>query len=152
MRKIEIATVRASTQYKQFGPDSLVDGDKEFGGWISDVGDWRNAWVEFRFEEPARVGAVEICNGFVEEAVNRARDDYFFHLRAADVAVSFAGAGGGEAILVRDVKEPQLFEIDSDAVVEAARITIRGVHRQAPSPEIKPFDVVGLRQMTWYAD
>ena len=114
MRKIEIATVRASTQYKRFGPDSLVDGDKEFGGWISDVGDWRNAWVEFRFEEPARVGA--------------------------------------EAILVRDVKEPQLFEIDSDAVVEAARITIRGVHRQAPSPEIKPFDVVGLRQMTWYAD
>ena len=152
MRRIEIATVWASTQYKDFGPENLIDGDKEFGGWISNVGDWLNAWVEFRSERPARVRAVEIRNGFVEEAVNRTRDDYFFHLRAEDVVISFAEAGGDAPIRVRDVKGPQLFEIDSDGASEAARITIRGIHRQAPSPEIKPFDVVGLRQVAWYAD
>lgn len=152
MLRIEIATIRASTQYKEFGPENLIDGDKEFGGWISDVGDWRNAWVEFRFEKPAHVRAAEICNGFVEEAVSGTRDDYFFHLRASDVVISFAGAEGEAAIHVRDVKEPQLFEIDSDAAVAAARIAIRGVHRQAPSPKIKPFDVVGLRHVAWYAD
>lgn len=57
MTTIKITEVRASSFYKSeaFGPANLIDGDKEFGGWITDVNAWQNAWIEFRFAAPASI-------------------------------------------------------------------------------------------------
>ena len=51
MAKIDISEVTASSFYKSeaFGPGNLIDGNKEFGGWITDVAASQNAWIEFRF-------------------------------------------------------------------------------------------------------
>ena len=151
MRKIEIATVQVSTQFKNFGPESLLDGDKKFGGWISAVGDWQNSWIEFHFVTPSRVRAVEICNGFVEEFVNRTREDYYFHLRVEKLLVSFSPGYGSAGLHVKDDVEPQVFEIESVQNSISVRITILSVFRETPLSNVKPFDVVGLRHVEWYA-
>ena len=48
MAKIDITKVTASTFYKSeaFGPGNLIDDDKEFGGWITDVAAWQDAWID----------------------------------------------------------------------------------------------------------
>ena len=47
MAKLEIIEITASSFYKSeaFGPKNLIDGNKDFGGWLTDVAAWQNAWI-----------------------------------------------------------------------------------------------------------
>ncbi|MEQ8196106.1 MAG: hypothetical protein RIB59_16615 [Rhodospirillales bacterium] len=147
-----VSDVTASSFYKSdaFGPANLIDGGKDFGGWITDAGKCGGAWVAFRFAEPVLLGSVEICNGFIEEEAAKTRDDYYFHKRAREITISFGAAGPSsiEATL-EDSKEPQTIPLNPAAPVTEARISIRSVYDASPGGTIKPFDVLGLRQVTW---
>lgn len=157
MTAIAPATVAASSYYRNEGKDSdpyhpvrTAAGNKVYGGWISDVGQWDGAWIEYRFAESVRIAAVEIVNGFVEEGPAQSRDDYYYHLRLKDVTVSFPGSGAAEvALALADSKEPQAFALDPGRPVMAARIAVRSVYRDSPDGQIKPYNVAGLRSVEW---
>ena len=157
MPKIAVAEAWSSSFYqsRSYAPDAfhaakLIDGDKEFGGWLSAVGKWRDAWIEFRFARPAHLASVEICTGFIDKEQAQKRDEYYFHLRPKDVAVQFAGPGRPEAALVlEDIKEPQVFALESGGLVTGALLIVRTVYDASPQGAIKPFDVVGLRHVEW---
>ena len=153
MANVDITEITASSFYKSeaFGPANLIDGDKNFGGWITDVAAWQNAWIEFQFSVPTPLTNVEICNGFIEAKVAKTRDDYYFHKRAMDITISFAD-GGPEPIhfTLNDVKEPQILALDIDQPVETARITVTSVYDGSPDNTITPYDVLGLRHVKWH--
>ena len=152
MAKIDVTKVTASTFYKSeaFGPGNLIDGDKEFGGWITDVAAWQDAWIEFRFAAPAQLVSVEICNGFIEEGVAQTRDDYYFHKRAKDIIIGFDESGPAPIHLtLEDIKEPQVMALDLSQPAETARITFTSVYDTSPDDFIAPYDVMGLRHVEW---
>ncbi|MEL0106308.1 MAG: hypothetical protein VW802_05115 [Rhodospirillaceae bacterium] len=152
MTTIKITEVRASSFYKSeaFGPANLIDGDKEFGGWITDVNAWQNAWIEFRFAAPASLSEVEICNGFIEEEIAKTRDDYFFHKRAKDIVIGFGEADpNGVQITLKDSKEPQIIPLNLSTPADRARITFMSVYDASPGDSITPYDVMGLRHIAW---
>lgn len=157
MPKIVVAEARASSYYQSrsyapdaFHPATLIDGNKEFGGWLSAVGQWRDAWIEFRFAQPVYLASVEICNGFIDKDEAAKRDEYYFHLRPKDVAIQFSGPARPEAALVLgDAKEPQVFALDPGGPVTGALLVVRTAHDASPQGAIKPFDVVGLRHVEW---
>ncbi|MGY8991570.1 MAG: NADase-type glycan-binding domain-containing protein [Rhodospirillales bacterium] len=154
MKKIEIATITASSFYKSeaFGPKNLIDGDKNFGGWITDVAAWQNAWIEFRFAEPTPLLSLEICNGFIEEEIAKTRDDYFFHKRAKNMAIHL---GGDHPKLVHemleDIKEPQILTMGIFQPIQTVRIIFTSVYGSVPDPSITPYDVLGLRHVEWHS-
>jgi hypothetical protein len=154
---LAVLAVTASSYYRATGrisdsyhPARLIEGRKDFGGWISEVGGWNGAWLEFRFARAVVLAAVEIVNGLVEEEPNRTRDDFYYHLR---VGVAEIVADGAVTPLARltlaDVKTPQLFPLEPRRRVAAVRFMVRDVHRLSPTGAIKPFDVVGLRSVEW---
>lgn len=154
---IPVAEVRASSYYRSSGnvadtfhPARLIEGRKDFGGWISDVGQVGDAWIEFRFAMPARLAAVEIVNGLVEEGPNRTRDDYYFHMRAREAVLAFPDSGAPDiALTLADSKTPQVHAADPGRLVAAVRLTIKSVYRDSPDGAIKSFNVVGLRSVEW---
>jgi len=154
---VAVAEVRASSYYRSSGnvsdtfhPARLIEGRKDFGGWISDVGRVEDAWIEFRFVKPVRLVAVEIVNGLVEEAPNKTRDDYYFHMRAREAVLTFPDSGTPEIVLVlADSKTPQVHTLDPGRPVVVVRLTIKSVYRDSPDGTIKPFNVVGLRSIEW---
>lgn len=154
---IPVAEVRASSYYRSSGnvadtfhPARLIEGRKDFGGWISDVGRFEDAWIEFRFVKPARLAAVEIVNGLVEEGPNKTRDDYYFHMRARDVVLDFGDPGASPmALTLADSKAAQVHALDPGRPVAAVRMTIKSVYRDSPDGAIKSFNVVGLRSVEW---
>jgi hypothetical protein len=154
MKKIEISTITASSFYKSeaFGPKNLIDGDKNFGGWITDVAAWQNAWIEFRFAEPTPLLSLEICNGFIEEEIAKTRDDYFFHKRAKNMAIHL---GGDHPKLVHemleDIKEPQILTMGIFQPIQTVRIIFTSVYGSVPDPSITPYDVLGLRHVEWHS-
>ena len=148
----EVAEVAASSFYKSdaFGPANLIDGDRAFGGWITAAGHCEGAWISFRFTAPALITSVEICNGFIEKEAAETRDDYYFHKRAKDITLSFGPNGPAPLdVTLNDGKEPQVIDLKIDTPVREARLTIRSTYDTGPDTTIKPFDVVGLRQVTW---
>lgn len=152
MIPLAVAEATASSHYASpsYGPDGLtpgrlIDGDKEDGGWITDVGGIQGAWLEFRLITPARVLAVEIVNGFLEGG-----GGYYRHMRPHDVRISFPGAKvESVALSLVDDGIPQVFGVDSGNAVDRARIDILSLWRESPDPSVRPFDVVGLRHVEW---
>jgi len=152
MTKVEITEVTASSFYKSeaFGPQNLIDGNKNFGGWITDIAAWQNAWIEFRFAEPVSLFSLEICNGFIEEEVANTRDDYYFHKRAKNMVIHL---GGDHPKLVHemleDIKEPQILTLGIFQPIQTVRIIFTSVYDSAPDSSITPYDVLGLRHVEW---
>jgi hypothetical protein len=154
---IPVAEVRASSYYRSSGnvtdtfhPARLIEGRKDFGGWISDVGRVADAWIEFRFVKPARLVAVEIVNGLVEEGPNQTRDDYYFHMRARETVLTFPDSEAPDITLaLADSKTPQVHALDPGRPVAIVRFTIKSVYRDSPDGAIKSFNVVGLRSVEW---
>jgi hypothetical protein len=154
---VPVAQVHASSYYRSSGnvsdtfhPARLIEGRKDFGGWISDVGQVENAWIEFRFVKPARLAAVEIVNGLIEEGPNKTRDDYYFHMRAREAVLTFPDSGAPDvALTLADSKAPQVHPLDPGWPVAAVRMTINSVYRDSPDGTIKSFNVVGLRAVEW---
>ena len=155
--QLPVLAVTASSYYRAAGritdlyhPARLIEGRKDFGGWISDLGCWDGAWLEFSFLHPVVLAAVEIVNGFVEEEPNRTRDDFYYHLRVRAAEIAADGAATPLACLTfADAKTPQVFPFDRERRAEKVRLVVRDVHRLSPAGAIKPFDVVGLRSVEW---
>ena len=158
MAKLDVIAVTASSFYKSesFGPGNLIDGNKNFGGWITDVKAWQDAWVEFQFAKPTQPNMVEICNGFIEENIAQTRDDYYFHKRAKDITINFGGEPHTIFEIVyftlKDSKEPQALLLNLTQPITSARITVTSIYDTAPDNAITPYDVMGLRHIEWHIE
>jgi len=152
MVDVIVSNIAASSFYKseKFGPKDLIDGDKNFGGWITDVAAWGNSWIEFRFAKPIPLASVEICNGFIEKEIDKTRDDYFFHKRAKDIAI-YLGDDHPKPLhlTLKDIRDPQVLTLGILQPIQTVRIVFSSVYDSAPDPSITPYDVLGLRHVEW---
>ncbi len=154
MAKIEIASVAASSTYKEpdFGTQNLYDGNSDVDGWLSNVGAWQDGWLRFLFAEPVTITGVVVWNGFIEASKANQRDDYYFHLRAQDIEVLFGDNPEPHRLTLSDSKDAQTHDLDSGGLVEKVTVVVKSAYSESSDPGIKPFDVVGFRQFEWQTE
>jgi len=155
---VRVAKVEASSYYtsKKYGedglhPNNLIIEKAKFGGWISDLNQWQNSWVDFYFDRQRTIKSVEILNGFIETSQESIRDDYYYHLRPRKLQIIPDGVEKKSIYVeLKDSKEKQLIELNFSDKVTKIRLVIHSVYRQSPDTKISAHEVVGLRRVRWY--
>lgn len=148
MHAVNILQVSARSTYGNFSASRLINGQRDVGGWISGVGEWRDCHLELRLAEPGIPVALEVVNGFIEENKVGIRDDYYYHLRPQRIDLYLGSGEIPVPLELADDKAPQRLTIPPGPPVDSLRLVIRDVYRDSPDGTIRSFDVVGLRHLT----
>jgi|GEM_PF-1118955 len=150
--KVEASSYYKSSKYGTDGlhPNNLVAEKSKFGGWISDLNQWQNCWIDFYFHGNPNITGVAILNGFIEYDKKDVRDDYYYHLRPRKIQIIPNGMVENSIYIeLADSKGEQLFKLNFTKGITKLRIVILSVYRESPDNKIKALDVVGLRRVLW---
>ena len=94
-----------------------------------------------------------VLTGFMDQDPSPSRDSYYYHLRPRRVQIVPDGKHEDSVtVTLLDQKEEQSFEIHFKGAVSSVRLIIRSVYRASLHQDVDPYDVVGLRRVSWHSD